>query len=185
MGREQRRKQNKKYNYVNNEGSDFKLFSISSTITTFVVFFLIIFISYFILAIFVTKEIDFSNKGVNKNNKNDSTSSNAVDNMILASKIFDQQESSYYVYFYDFNDEDDNLASIINNVSDLVVYRVNTSDGFNSKYVSDDKGNSSARTLDEVRVVNPTLIKVTDDSIVEYYEGLNNISSALSRQRCL
>ena len=175
MGREQKRKQDKNYKKKINE-DDIKLFTVSGAVKTVIGVLLILLISYFVLAFFVTKELKSSNK------KDDTAenSSNTVSNQILASKIFDQSEENYYVYFYDFNDEDDKISSTIGNSSDTV-YRVNTASGFNSNYVTEDKGNSSAKDLAGLKVKNPTLIKVSNDSIVEYYEGVSDILNHLSK----
>ena len=40
----------------------------------------------------------------------------------------------------------------------------------NTNYVSD-SSNKNAKTLEELKVVNHTLIKISDDTITEYYEG--------------
>lgn len=177
MGREQKRKQQKKIARKINEEEEASLFTFSSFIKTTIALLLVIFFSYFILAFFVTKEYNFGTNNKDKEENTDSSSS--VSNPIVASNIFNQSEDSYYVYFYDFNDEDERVSSSISNISD-VVYRVNTASGFNSKYVTDEVGNSKAKTLDDLKVKAPTLIKIDNDTISSYYEGVNDIINALS-----
>ena len=48
----------------------------------------------------------------------------------------------------------------------------------NANYVSD-SSNKEAKTIDELKVVKHTLIKVTDGIITEYYEG-EEITNKLS-----
>lgn len=177
MGREQRRKQDKNYKHKVSDNNDIQLFTVSGTVKTIAALAGVLLISYFILAFFVTKEMDFNKKDDN-NTTEDSSSS--VSNQILASNIFSQQEESYYVYFYDFNDEDEKISSSISNNSNTI-YRVNTASGFNKNYVTEGSGNKSAKDLSSLKVINPTLIKVSNDTIVEYYEGVSSILSALNK----
>ena len=181
MGRVQRRKQDKNYKYKTNEDNNEKLFTLGGTIKIIIGCGLVLLIFYFVLAIFVTKEI----KVFDKNSKSEETAENSSDssvaNKILASKIFEQQEDSYYVYFYDFNSEDEKLANSIGGINGTV-YRVNTNDGFNKNYVTtSDKGNSNAKELKDLKVINPTLIKVNNDTISEYYEGVSGILNYLNK----
>ena len=44
-----------------------------------------------------------------------------------------------------------------------------------SKYVLDDVGNKNATKASELKVTNPTLIKIEDKEITEYIEGKDNI----------
>ena len=55
------------------------------------------------------------------------------------------------------------------------VYKVNTKDGFNSNYVSEET-NKDATSIEELKVKALTLIKVENGSIVEYgtYKELMN-----------
>ena len=58
------------------------------------------------------------------------------------------------------------------------VYKVNTDSALNSKYVGEES-NKSASSVDELKVVAPTLVKISGDKIVEYLEG-NEIVDKLS-----
>ena len=61
-------------------------------------------------------------------------------------------------------------------LSSKKVYNVDTSSGLNSNYVSD-VSNKKATGLDDLKVINDTVIKIVGDTIVEYYERdeINNI----------
>ncbi len=175
MGRELRRKQAKR------EGKSLKVEKIdeSNSLTKYlkIIIGLIIVITlvYLLSATFITKEINWSNI-LKKDTANNETAN--VKNSILASAIFKQSEEEYYVYFYDFNDEDSNISSIIESkLSDSKVYYVDTSSALNSKYVSD-TSNKNAQKLEDLKVISPTVIKISGDAIVQYYEKneiINNL----------
>ena len=184
MGREQRRKQDRNYKHKIDENKIETSFTLGTLIKIMVVCAVILLVFYFVLAVFVTKEVNLSSNEKDNSTSDNSNSSNnnESNNKILASKIFEQQEDSYYVYFYDFNNEDEKLQSSISNLSDGTVYRVNTRDGLNSNYVTDEKsGNIKATSLNDLKVINPTLIKIDNDKINSYYEGVSNILNFINK----
>ena len=176
MGRELRRKQAKK------EGKSLKNENITEdyNLTKFVKVSVIVILSavflYLVSAIFITKEINLFGK-----NNTTNTTNQTVSNAILAKSIFNQSEESYYVYFYDFNESNNNINTIVSSkLSESKVYRVDTSSSFNSKYVSD-TSNRSATTLDDLKVVKDTLIKIEGDAITMYLEGEEEITNNLNK----
>ena len=167
MGRELRRKQAKKEG-KSLERQDIKetnqikkyLFNIFVIVGVFSII-------YLISALFVTKELNWFNKGKTNEKEN-----NVITNSILASAIFKQSEEEYYVYFYDFDEEekDGEITNLVNsNLTGDKVYKVNTKSAMNANFVGD-TSNKDAKTLSELKVVAPTLIKISGDTIVEYYE---------------
>ena len=113
---------------------------------------------------FVTKELDWF--------KNDEKETETlITNTILASETFKQSEEEYYVYFYIYDDDDSEIASIVSsNLSSSKVYKVDTKSALNNKYVSEES-NKKAKTLEELKVKASTIIKISGDKIVEYYEN--------------
>lgn len=171
MGRELRRKQAKR------EGKSLKSeeikveYNVKKIVITCVVVLVSIGLVYLISALFITKELDWFSKEEVKEN------TSGVENSILASAIFKQKEDEYYVYFYDFNEDNNMYKNIVSSkLSSKKVYNVDTSSGLNSNYVSD-VSNKKATGLDDLKVVNDTVIKIVGDTIVEYYEKdeINNI----------
>ena len=171
MGRELRRKQAKR------EGKSLKNeeikeeYNVKKIVITCVIVLVSIGLVYLISAVFITKELDWFSKEEVKEN------TNSVENSILASAIFKQKEDEYYVYFYDFNEDNNMYKNIVSSkLSSKKVYNVDTSSGLNSNYVSD-VSNKKATGLDGLKVVNDTVIKIVGDTIVEYYEKdeINNI----------
>lgn len=178
MGREQRRREEKRNkNKIADEevlDTSIKGTTILKVVSSIV---LILFVVYYIMAVFITKEIDISDK----NSKTNTTESNSssITTKILGANIFSQKEETYYVYCYDFNDEDSGVAQAISGVSDKTVYKLDTSSGMNSKYVSE-TGNPNSSSLDDLKVSNPTLLVISGDKITGYYEGRNSIMNFLS-----
>lgn len=171
MGRELRRKQAKR------EGKSLKSeeikveYNVKKIVITCVIVLVSIGLVYLISALFITKELDWFSKEEVKEN------TSGVENSILASAIFKQKEDEYYVYFYDFNEDNNMYKNIVSSkLSSKKVYNVDTSSGLNSNYVSD-VSNKKATGLDDLKVINDTVIKIVGDTIVEYYEKdeINNI----------
>lgn len=146
-------------------------YNVKKIVITCVIVLVSIGLVYLISALFITKELDwFSKKEVKEN-------ASSVENSILASAIFKQKEDEYYVYFYDFNEDNNMYKNIVSSkLSSKKVYNVDTSSGLNSNYVSD-VSNKKATGLDDLKVINDTVIKIVGDTIVEYYERdeINNI----------
>lgn len=173
MGRELRRKQAKK------EGKSLEREEIieKNPIRKFIIItcalIIVMSIIYLVTALFITKELDWFNKKDNATTENQN-----ISNSILASAIFKQSEIEYYVYFYDFNEEKNSITDIVNSkLAGDKVYKVNTTSAMNSNYIGE-TGNKNAKTLEELKVVAPTLIKISNNVIVEYYEG-NEITDNL------
>lgn len=180
MNRETRRKEEKKKkNIKKTEELDTSIRGITILKVIGAVV-LILLILYYILAVFVTKEIDISTNKNNDSSQTNNNSTTSVSNKILAAKTFDQTEEVYYVYFYNFTDEDQSISSALTSKSDWKIYRVDTSSSLNSNYVSEDNGNPNAKGIEELKVKTPTLIQITNEQITGYYEGSSNIITFLS-----
>ena len=165
MGRELRRKQAKREGKSLQKEEKVEKNQIKQLISITLVLVVIIGLIYLISALFVTKELDWFAKN------DDTTISTLATNTILASEIFKQSEEEYYVYFYDYKDEDTDISShITSKLSSSKVYKVDTNNGLNNKYISEES-NKQAKNLDELKVKAPTLIKINGEKISAYYEG--------------
>ena len=87
---------------------------------------------------------------------------------------------TYYVYYYDPDDEDSEVSNVIYGLTEMV-YRVDLSDDFNSNYIGEASG--IVTDIHDLRVTNPTIIKVEDDKMTEFYSGKDQIVSALDVDR--
>lgn len=179
MGRELRRREERK-NKKLIANKEVELDTSIKAVTVFKVIFaivLILLVLYYVLAVFVTKEIDVSG---GKNSDATDEVSSGVSNKILASAMFHQSEEVYYVYFYDFSDADESITSALNNKSDLKFYRVDTSSSLNGKYVTEEAGNRNVTGVEDLKVKSPTMIQVTNDQVTAYYEGSSEILAFLN-----
>ena len=163
MGRELRRKQAKKEGKSLKRENQIEEHQIKKFISITLLLVFIVCVIYLISALFVTKELDWFKK--------EDTNPQVVTNTILATEIFKQQEEEYYVYFYDFNEKENQVTSAVNaKLSGKKIYKVDTSSALNNKYVSDES-NKSAKKLNELKVKSPTVIKISGETISAYYEG--------------
>ena len=142
-------------------------------VTTLAILLLIFVITYFLIGLFYTKEINF-------NKKEDESAEISVDNTtILIGQLFDQVQSEYYVLIYDVSDKDSSIASWLsvykNKDNALSVYTVDSTKKFNSKYITNDNSNINDSDLSNLKVKSPTLIKISNKSISEYIEGEEDI----------
>lgn len=164
MGRELRRKQAKKEGKSLKKEEVVEKNQLSHLIKIVCLIVFIITAIYLISALFITKELDWFGK------KEETKEENTSSKIILASAILKQSEPVYYVYFYDFKDEDKNISQEVSSkLSGYSVYYVDTSSALNKKYVSDES-NKEAKTLEDLKVSKSTVIKINDGTIEEYYE---------------
>lgn len=180
MGRELRRKEERKNKNKNIKKVEELDTSIKkATVIKLVLFVVILLVAvYYVSAIFITKEIRI--KGFNDDEETtETTDTTSTTDKILAKNIFNQQESTYYVYFYDFADADETINSAISGKSDWVVYRVDTDSALNQNYVTEEKGNRNVTSISDLKVKAPTIIQVTNDKVTAYYEGSSEILSLL------
>ena len=163
MGRELRRKQAKKEGKSLQRENQNKENQIKKLIIITVILTLIVGLIYLLSALFITKELDWF-----ENEENEVET--LVENTILASETFKQKEEEYYVYFYDYSDEDEQIRAVVNSLTNTKVYRVNTKAALNNNYVSEES-NKNAKTLTELKVKASTVIKISGDVISAYYEN--------------
>ncbi len=182
MGREQKRKNRKQHKNIEEDFKQEDMMKLSTILKIILGVVIVIIVFYYGLAIFVTKEVDLSsNKKDTDTTNTDNNSNNNVSNAILAKNTFEQLDDVYYVYYYDFNDEEEVISNSISNLTDHTIYRVDTSSGLNSNYVDNNNSNKNVTSIDNLKVKNPTLIKIDNDKVVSYYDGVNEISDFLNK----
>ena len=171
MGRELKRKQAKRdgknvreVEKINKE----KPLSPKTFIIIMIVLIVFFIILYFLTSIFITKEI----KWFDKNDNEEQTTT--ITNKILAVDTLKQTEETYYVYYYDTTDEDSEVSSTINTLSEKV-YRVDLNDAFNTNFVGDPSGVTS--DINNLKVSNPTVVKVVSEQMTEFYTGKEEIKN--------
>ena len=119
---------------------------------------------YLLSALFITKELDWFEKKDENDNIQTTTS-------ILAKQTFMQSDEEYWVYYYDSKKSEDEITDLVSSkLSNDKVYRVDMSSALNSNFLTEE-GNRNAKTIDDLKVKVPTLIKISADNIIEYYES--------------
>ena len=80
-------------------------------------------------------------------------------------------------------DEDNTYADLISNYEakdeHLSIYYVDLSNALNKSVISEEESNKEAKSVEELKINGATLIKFTNNSISEYIEGEESISSYL------
>ena len=150
-------------------------------ITTLAILLIVFILAYFLIGLFYTKEIDLK-----KDKEKEKTSEINVDNnTIMLGQLFDQPKDEYYVLVYDASDETSLIPSwksiYESKENNLTIYTVDSSKKFNSKYIVKKDGNKNATGLNDLRVVSPTIMKISNKTIVEYIEGEDEIVNLLKQ----
>ena len=88
------------------------------------------------------------------------------------------------VVIYDINDTDNKTISNYINLykgkhTASTIYSVDSKNKMNAKYIVEKDSNKEAKSIEELKVVSPTLIKVVDGKITEYHEGKDEVKSIL------
>lgn len=130
---------------------------------------------YLFVGIFITKTITFKEK------KEEKETVNIDKTTILASQIFDQKEEEYFVLVYNPEDKVKNIEQFLNlykSKSDSIkVYKVDSTKKFNSNYIVEEDSNKNPSNYSELRIVSPSLIKINNKNVVEYYEGFEEVKN--------
>lgn len=138
---------------------------------------LLVVIVVFGLFYFITTLVNNSKRGLNTVEPTEEEVSIQYEE-ILAGMTFDMNQDEYYVLFYDFDGPDatylgylfDQYASIEGNY----IYEVDLGSGFNKNIISKDT-NSKAQKASDLKVKDPTLIKIENGKNVEYVEGASQL----------
>ena len=104
-------------------------------------------------------------------------------NRIIAGSIFNRPYDEYYVIAYKSNDNSSTIYDTIVSMyaskdKALKIYVVDLDSALNKDYYSN-KGNKSATSLEDLKLSNPTLIKINKKKIIKYIEGQSEIKKEL------
>lgn len=147
---------------------------IKSAIIISIVVLMIIGITYFTTAFFLTGEIGGSNSS-NENVSEEVEATSLYKDMIIASKTFSQKKSEYKVLFFSNNNASDAIMNILSSYSgELTLYKVNTDEAIN-KFVVSEEQNPNATNSSELKINGTTLITIKDGVISSYITGDTDI----------
>jgi len=164
--RAKRRKESKRIEEVISEDSSImdKFFIVAGVI--------LFLLCFYILTVYIT----------NKNNEEEEKETEKTveisnDKILLGSSL--TKKGDYYVIYY--NDGNETIEEIIKNYTgELSLYKVDMSSAFNKKYATDSESNKNPSKASEFKINGPTLIKVSNKKVVEYYEGEDTIRTILN-----
>ena len=106
---------------------------------------------------------------------------------ILAGETFKQDKDEYYVMYFNFTD---NVSSSYLTFKDTYSYKENSLDfyivdlekGFNQEFIK--KENSEYKqnptSIEDVKVTNPTILKISNHKVVEQIEGKEEVLKYLT-----
>ena len=98
---------------------------------------------------------------------------------IILGRSLSMGKDDYYVVYYE--NSNSTIDEIVNNYSGSIsLYKVDMSSAFNKKYATDGESNKSPSKTSEFKINGPTLIKVSNKKVVEYYEGEDTIRTILN-----
>ncbi len=103
---------------------------------------------------------------------------------ILAGTTFSRSDSEYYVLMYNFEGEEASKYSAlynlyINNIGRYKIYLVDLNNALNKNYVVEDAKKVNISDIASLKVVDGTIIKVSNNIGTSYKTGLENIEKEL------
>ena len=135
---------------------------------------------YLFIGIFVTKTITFDN-----NKKEETKEVNIDGSVILASQLFDQKDDEYYVLIYNPEEKVEDLTNYISiyssKINSIPLYKVDSTTKFNSNYIVEEDSNKNPSSYKDLRVISPTLIKISSKAVTEYYEGFEEVKNVFKK----
>lgn len=145
---------------------------------------IVLVVVYLTTAIFMTGEIG-SRKTTAKNNTEEQTNdniSNLYDNMIIASKTFEQPNDEYMVIFFSQKSSSETLNDAISSYDSIgketKLYKVNLDEVIN-KFVVSQESNNNASNYSELKINDTTLITIKNKEIASYVVGDKNVIDKL------
>ena len=141
---------------------------------------LVFLLAFYLLIFYIT----------NKNNpkKEDSDTKEKVTfsyDEILLGRSLSMQDDEYLVLFYDKSDEkqseiyDQLYKDYKNKEEHLSIYYVDMSSGLNKKFSTTEESNKNPSDVSEFLINGPTLIRVNNHIVQDYYEGEESIKSII------
>lgn len=132
---------------------------------------------FYVLTLYITK-------GDSSNTNSESNTSSSLDNEILLGNSFSLRNSEYLVVFYDLSleDLDNDFVSVVNNYNyahDMKLYIVDMGSGLNKAFATDGDSNKNPQSEADLLINGPTLIKISNGTLIEYIEGVENIKNYL------
>ncbi len=140
------------------------------------VFVLIAFGAFYLIFAIARGEISFGGK---------KTKEVEIQNVeILAGETLNRTDSEYYVLFFDFKEDKtgkyENLYNMYVNKTGLRnLYLVDTSKKFNANYLAEDETKIVTNSIDDLKVVSGTLLKINAGNVTTYKTNYEEVKTLL------
>lgn len=170
-------KNNKKSSVIERNKTDYNdnLFKILKILGIVLIMFIIIYIGTAI----VTGEIKL------KKDKEEEKEVTIQTEEILAGSTFNITDKEYMVLYYDFEAADSGIYGMLysnygSSNSNVKMYKVDLSKGFNKSYVTDGKVNTNPSNIDELKVKKPTLIRIKNKKVTKFITSKEEIKKYIN-----
>lgn len=133
---------------------------------------------YFATRIFVKKDIGQNTK--------ETAVTDINYNKVVFGTMFDKELDEYYVYAFSSENTKANYYGALadkysSKENSLSIYHIDLIDSMNKQFISDDnKTNPNAKTVEDLKVGEVTLIKISNGEIVKYLENIEDIKNELT-----
>lgn len=99
---------------------------------------------------------------------------------ILIGTVFNRPEETYYVLFDTFGNDTNNvyIEGLTNGSLNYSLYKVDMSDKYNKKYISD-TSNTNPESVQDLKINGITLMKINNGKVAKYVTGSEDIESYL------
>ena len=134
---------------------------------------LLFIVAFYVLTLYIT------GKNSDDTNKEEEKTVEISSDKIILGRSLSMGKGDYYVVYYE--NSNSTIEEIINNYGgELPLYKVDMSSAFNKKYATDGESNKNPSKTSEFKINGPTLIKVSNKKVAEYYEGEDTIRTILN-----
>ncbi len=136
-----------------------------------------------VVIVFVVGMYFITNKIASKTAKDNKQAGEVSSNAIIVGSLLNRPYSEYYVIAFKSKDYDAAIYDTYISAYEakekaLRIYAIDLDNELNKDYYSE-KGSPNAKSIDELKISSPTLIKVKDKKINKYIEGQENIKKEL------
>lgn len=137
----------------------------------------------FLLAFYLLT-VHITNKNTKKTDKEDKKVTISSDKIIIG-RALSMSDDDYFVIFYDKGDSEvaSTYDEIVSNQKyggdGRKIYTVDMSSAFNKKYLTTEESNKTPQDASDFKINGPTLILVSNHSVVDYIEGEEAIKDYL------
>ena len=140
------------------------------------------FLAFYLLTLYITNK----NSDVTTTTDDVEVETNISYEEILLGRSLSMGNGEYYVICYNGNDENirDEYNELVANYraknEKLPLYYVNMGSAFNKSFATEEESNKTPASTEDFAINGPTLMKINENKVVDYIEGLDNIKNQLN-----